>query len=99
MSGDSSGQQGMREKVARGAVLTDRHKQIVAYAAIPRYLSTAQVRRLAFSGRILAPWRRRVLRLAGLWKTPKRKPTKPGVQENFRPAYLRRREFRAFGGE
>lgn len=90
---------GRNDRVARGAALTERDKQIVAYVAIARYLSTAQLHRLAFPGRSLPPCRRRLLRLAGLWKTAKPTAAKAGVQENFVPAYLRRREYRTFAGE
>src|SRR5690242_17676374 len=86
------------EKVERGAALTDRDKQLVAYLGIARYLSSQQLHRLAFPGRTLPPCRRRLLRLAGLWKSSRRRPTKAGVQENFSPAYLRRREYRTFAG-
>lgn len=90
---------GNDERVARGAVLTDRDRQVVGYLAIARYLSTTQLHRLAYPGRTLPPCRRRLMRLSGLWKTSKHKPTKAGVQENFVPPYLRRREYRTFGGE
>lgn len=90
---------GRGERVARGAALTNRDRQLVGYLAIARYLSTTQVRRLVYPGRTVQPCRRRLLRLAGLWKRSDSKPTKRGVHENFDPAYLRRRECRTFGGE
>lgn len=90
---------GSDERVARGATLTERDRQVVAYVAIARYLSTAQLHRLAFPGRSLAPCKRRLSRLAGLWKSTKLRPTKVGLNENFVPPYLRRREYRTFAGD
>ena len=86
-------------RVGRGAVLTDRDKQLVGYLGIARYLSTKQVAALVSPGRELRHCRRRLLRLAGMWKRSNRHETSQGTNENFEPPYLRRREFRTFEGE
>src|SRR4051794_28931247 len=86
------------DRILRGAVLTDRDKQLAGYLGIARYLSTKQVAQLVSPGRELRHCRRRLLRLAGLWKRSNRHGTAQGTNENFDPPYLRRREFRTFEG-
>jgi hypothetical protein len=80
-------------------VLTERDRQMVAYLAVAQYLTSRQLQRLAYPGRGVETCQNRLRRLAGLWKTSGARKTKVGVQENFKPAYLRRREFRTFAGE
>src|SRR5687768_16690388 len=79
---------GAVEAVTRGAVLTERDKRLLGSVAIARYLSTEQIHRLIFPGRSLPPCRRRLLRLAGEWKSTNKKPTRAGVHENFRHPVL-----------
>src|SRR5438309_859877 len=84
----------------RGAELTDRDKQLVGYLATARFLSSEQIQRLVYPGRLMKVCRRRLLRLAGLWKTSSRaRAPANSPNENFVPPFLRRREFRALTGE
>jgi hypothetical protein len=85
---------------AHGAELTDRDKQLVGYLAVVRFLSSGQVQRLVYPGRLMKVCRRRLLRLAGLWKTsPRARAPANSPNENLVPPYLRRREVRALTGE
>jgi len=85
-------------RVTKRAVLTDRDKQLTAYLAIARYLSTAQLMKLVFRETAQDNARKRLLRLGGLWKASSARRTKTGINENFDPPIVRRHAYRTFGG-
>lgn len=97
--GSGAGSVGLGEAI-RGAELTDRDKRLIGFLATARFLSSGQVQRLVYPGRLMKVCRRRLLRLAGLWKTsPRARAPANSPNENFVPPLLRRREFRALTGE
>src|SRR5437016_4086920 len=82
------GEQDAIEKsgTARGATaarLTDRDKDLLGLLVLTRYLSAAQVHRLAFAGKHPSLPYRRLLKLS---------------RENDQPAFLRQRFFRTYDG-
>src|SRR5690348_1870561 len=97
MSQECGGQQ--KQSEPRGAQLTRRDRQIIGYLAVARYLSTEQIQRLTFPGRDVQGCRRRLLRLAGLYKNSGRAGEKQGRRRSFEIPYLRTRKFRTFDGE
>jgi hypothetical protein len=70
-------------RAARAAKLTDRDKDLLGLLVLARYLTAAQVHRLAFPGKHASVPYRRLLKLA---------------QTNGQPAFLRQRFFRTYDG-
>src|SRR5260370_36904863 len=68
---------------ATAAKLTDRDKDLLGLLVLTRYLTAAQVHRLAFAGKHPSLPYRRLLKLS---------------RENGQPAFLRQRFFRTYDG-
>ena len=71
------------KSVATAAKLTDRDKDLLGLLVLARYLTAAQVHRLAFAGKHLSLPYRRLLKLS---------------RDNGQPAFLRQRFFRTYDG-
>lgn len=76
-------EQATRSRAATAARLTDRDKDLLGLLVLARYLTAAQVHRLAFAGKHASVPYRRLLKLS---------------QANGQPAFLRQRFFRTYDG-
>jgi len=76
-------EQAKTSRAATAAKLTDRDKDLLGLLVLARYLTAAQVHRLAFTGKHASVPYRRLLKLS---------------QANGQPAFLRQRFFRTYDG-